>query len=421
MDRLRWPVRAAVVALVAGPLLAAYRSAPWELACLMIAGVLHVEVGLRLHRADHHRPAGLLLIASGVLWLLDAWGRAAAPELFAGGLLLSICYDPLLLHAILAVAPGGLRTAGDRHVVTVGYAYWPIILVALAAAHGPIGPDQLLAVRTVTYPAVGVALGFVLAWRIHQASPADRRVWLPFWAAVVGNGVCTTTLSTFFHTGPWPTVLYSVGGAMVPAAAAVCLHRLQRRELVEARDRERHRVERDVHDGVQQRLLTAAMMLRQNDPALVARGAAEVETAIAELRELVRGMNPSALVRYGLSAAVAALADRVGVRVAVHDRIRGVTIPEHVAAIVYFVTMEAVANADKHARAGQVTVTLAAEADRVEVVVGDDGVGGALPVPGGGLSGLRDRVESCGGTFRLSSLRGRGTAVRAVLPIGAGR
>ncbi|MFC7759020.1 sensor histidine kinase [Catellatospora bangladeshensis] len=93
--------------------------------------------------------------------------------------------------------------------------------------------------------------------------------------------------------------------------------------------------------------------------------------------------------------------------------------PEPVAAAAYYVTMEAVANSEKHAGAGLVTVTLTTGDNRVEVTVCDDGVGGALAVPGGGLHGLRERVEACGGTLRLSSAHGRGTAVRAVLPLGA--
>ncbi len=419
VDLLRWPVRVTAVALVCGPLLTAYWATPWELACLAAAGLLHVEVGLRLWRDRPDSRMGPLLAGCGLVWLLDAWGRAALPALFAGGLLLSLLHDPMHLHAGLIVTSGRLRGRWDRAIAAAAYAYWPV-LAAVALAAGRLSPAGLLGVRAWTYPLVGVFLVGVFTVRYRRAGAGDRRVYAPFWAALAANGLCTAALSAVTY-GPrhWPTVLYALGAALIPVGAALSAQRAERRRLVDARDRERRRVERDVHDGVQQRLLAAAMMLRQGDPALVARGAAEVENAIADLRDLVRGMNPAVLVCHGLSGAVAAIAERARVPVAVDDRVGHVTLPEPVAAAAYYVTMEAVANSEKHASAGLVTVTLTTGDNRVEVTVSDDGVGGALAVPGGGLHGLRERVEACGGTLRLSSAHGRGTAVRAVLPLGA--
>ncbi|MFC7246210.1 sensor histidine kinase [Catellatospora aurea] len=416
-DLLRWPVRATTVALVCGPLLAAYWTTPWELACLAAAGLLHTEVGLWLWRERPAARMGPLLVVSGLVWLLDAWGRSALPALCAGGLMLSVLHDPMHLHAGLVVTSGRLRGRWDRAVAAAGYAYWPV-LAAAALAAGQLSLPNLLHLRALTYPLVGVFLAAVFLVRHRRAGRDDRHAYAPFWAALTANGLCTAALSTLtYGPGHWPTVLYALGASLIPAGAALSAHRAERRRLLQARDHERRRVERDVHDGVQQRLLAAAMMLRQDDPALVARGAAEVDNAIADLRDLVRGMNPAALVCHGLSGAVAAIAERAGIPVAVDDRVGHVTLPEPVATTAYFVTMEAVANSAKHARAGRVTVTLATEGDRVAVTVHDDGIGGAQPVPGGGLHGLRERVESCGGTFRVSSVRGRGTAVRAVLPL----
>lgn len=418
-DLLRWPVRAGTAALVCGPLLAAYWTTPWELACLAVAGVLHTEVGLRLWRERPDSRMGPLLVACGLVWLLDAWGRVGLPAVFAGGLMLSIVHDPMHLHAGLVVTSGRLRGWWDRVIAAAGYAYWPVLTVAAVVVAQP-GLAHLLQLRAWTYPLVGVFLAGVFIVRYRRAGADDRRVYAPFWAALAANGLCTAALSTVtYGPGHWPTVLYALGATLIPVGAALSAQRAERRRLREARDRERRRVERDVHDGVQQRLLAAAMMLRQDDPVLIARGAQEVEYAIADLRDLVRGMNPVALVRYGLSGAVAAVAERARVPVAVDDRVGHVTLPEPVAAAAYYVTMEAVANSEKHADAGLVTVTLTAEGDRVEVTVRDDGVGGARAVPGGGLQGLQERVESCGGTLRVSSARGTGTAVRAVLPLGA--
>ncbi|MFC7481020.1 sensor histidine kinase [Luedemannella flava] len=231
--------------------------------------------------------------------------------------------------------------------------------------------------------------------------------------------------ATAFNGRAWATAVYAIGAGLVPVGAAISLSRSHRRELIEAGDAARQRVERDVHDGVQQRLLAAALLLRQANRAatpdreLVARGAAEVETAVAELRDLVRGLNPPELVRYGLPGAVAALAERSSVPVTVDDRLAGASLPEQAAVTAYFVVVEAVTNTEKYAHARTATATLAAARGRLVVTVRDDGAGGAVAVPGGGLAGLRARVESAGGTFDLTSPPGAGTTVRASLPLGA--
>ncbi|MEU9505816.1 ATP-binding protein [Micromonospora sp. NPDC048170] len=419
MELLRWPIRVATATLLCGPLLALYWMEPWELVCLAVTGVLHVEVGLRLWRERPDNRIGLLLVACGLAWLLDAWGRATLPALFTAGMMLSIVQHPMHLHVGLILSSGRLRGRWERLIAAAGYAYWPVIVVGAMAA-GALSTHNLLHLRALSYPLVGVFLAGVFIVRYRRSGRVEQHVYAPFWAALAVNGLFTTILSTVTDgSGHWPATLYVLGAALIPVGAALSMHRAERRHLRRARDRERRRVERDVHDGVQQRLLAAAMMLRQDDPALVARGATEVDQAIADLRDLVRGMNPAALVCHGLSGAVAAIAERASVPVLVDDRVSHLTLPEPVAVAAYFVTMEAVTNSQKHARAGRVSVTLATSGGRVEVTVHDDGIGGALPVPGGGLHGLRERVESCGGTLRVSSTRGRGTAVRAVMPLAA--
>ena len=417
-------LRSAVLVLAAGPLMVGDSLSPWEFTLVAAVGVLHVEVGLRTWRARGDNCTGPLMIASGLWWLVNAWGRAALAEMFAEGLLLSACYDPLLLHCSLIIPTGRLRRRRDLMLVTVGYLYWPGVIAAIWLARGMRGPGaaDLVSIRALTYPLIGIGLFTFFVARYRAGSAADRRAFGPFWTAVLVNAVTTTALSTTaYHSNSWPTVLYAVGAALVPVGAAMSFARSERLRLIEAGDRERQRVERNVHDGVQQRLLGATLLLRQaeraGDSVLVARGAAEVETAIAELRELVRGLNPPALTRYGLSGAIAAIVEGSPVTVDVDDRLGDARLPEPVAVTAYYVALEAVTNAQKHSGARVVRVSLATEAGRFLVAVQDDGAGGADPVAGGGLDGLRHRVESCGGAFRVISGRGGGTTVRASLPL----
>jgi signal transduction histidine kinase len=431
VDRYRWwLVRGAAVVLAVLPALHVTGRSPWELTLLAAAGLTQVEVGVRMWRARPDSGMGPLMVGSGLIWLLATWDRSGLPALGPGGLLLNICYDPMQLHCALIIPAGRLATRTDRLLAVVGYAYWPATIAAYWLLRGaaPLTAGDLERLREISYPAIGVGLLIFFVARYRRATPVDRHAFAPFWTVTLVQTTATTALSmTAYHPDSWTTALYAVGSGLVPVGAAMSLGRSHRRRLIEAGDAERQRVERNVHDGVQQRLLAAALLLRQAnrtptpDRVLVARGAAEVETAIAELRALVRGMNPPELVRYGLSGAVAALADRAGVPMTVDDRLAGAALPEQVAVTAYFVVVEAVANIGKYAHAHAATATLARTGDRLVVTVCDDGAGGAGAQSGGGLAGLRERVESCGGTFDVTSPAGKGTTVRASLPLGGGR
>jgi signal transduction histidine kinase len=210
-----------------------------------------------------------------------------------------------------------------------------------------------------------------------------------------------------------------------PKAAVRTLVR-SRARLVDAFEVERRRIERDLHDGAQQRLLelgmtlVAAQLELDEDPAaakpLVRRAADQAASALAELRELVRGIYPQVLTDLGLPAAVAELADRSTVPVTV-----ALDLPRRLPSIVestgYFVVAEALANVAKHAGASEVRVTGGLSGGRLVVEVSDDGVGGADPGRGGtGLTGLADRVEAQGGVLTLASPAGGPTVLRAELP-----
>ncbi|WP_344619040.1 sensor histidine kinase [Dactylosporangium salmoneum] len=222
-----------------------------------------------------------------------------------------------------------------------------------------------------------------------------------------------------------PDVLHAV----LRMAALVLDHRDQlaevrrsRLRIVEAADAERRRIERNIHDGVQQRLIAASLLLRRaeragGDGPLLRQGLSELDTAVAELREIARGMNPPALVLHGLAGALESLAERSRVAVHVDDRVGGAALGEETAATAYYVALEAVTNAEKHAGADAVELTLTAGETDLVLRVRDTGAGGAAFVPGGGLEGLRDRVEAGGGTLSLHSPPGGGTRLEARLPL----
>lgn len=200
--------------------------------------------------------------------------------------------------------------------------------------------------------------------------------------------------------------------------------RASRQRIVEAGDQERRRVERNIHDGAQQRLATLALslaMLRDRagaDPSLVGaldQTAAELRQAIAELRELARGIHPAILTEEGLPAAVESLADRARLPVAVTAGFDA-RLPEAVEAVAYFVVSESLANLVKHAGAQSARVGLSLCDGHLVVEVTDDGVGGADQERGTGLRGLEDRVCAVGGALSVVSPPGGGTRVRAEIP-----
>ena len=201
-----------------------------------------------------------------------------------------------------------------------------------------------------------------------------------------------------------------------------------RARIVAAADESRRRIERDLHDGAQQRLVQAVIALKLAHRALVAGGAdasemvaealSHAEQAYFELRELAHGILPAALTRGGLQAGIRTLASRASLPVSVDVDVE--RFPSAVEATAYFVVSEALTNVTKHARAAGARVTARVEAGRLVVEVRDDGIGGARSGPGTGLGGLQDRVAALNGRFELESPDGAGTRVRALLPV-AGR
>jgi PAS domain S-box-containing protein len=202
--------------------------------------------------------------------------------------------------------------------------------------------------------------------------------------------------------------------------------RASRARIVQAADDERRRLERNLHDGAQQRLVSLSIALRlarrklEDDPDGAARlldgATGEVEGAVADLRELAQGLHPAVLTELGLRPALDGLADRTPFEVEVTG-VPAERLPPPVEAAVYYVVAESLTNATKHAEAGRGEVLVSSDDGHLSVEVRDDGRGGADPA-GSGLIGLRDRVDALGGTLTCVSPPGIGTTVRAVIPLG---
>ena len=202
--------------------------------------------------------------------------------------------------------------------------------------------------------------------------------------------------------------------------------RASRDRIVEAGMSERRRLERNLHDGAQQRLVALSLTMRlaqskvRKDPekaeAMLAAAHEELTLALGELRELARGIHPAVLSDRGLAAALESLAGRAPLPVELGD-VPEDRLPEPIEAAAYFVVAEALTNVVKYAHATQATVTVQRQNGHAIVEVADDGIGGADPDRGSGLHGLADRVSALDGRMRLDSPAGAGTRLRAEIPV----
>jgi signal transduction histidine kinase len=201
-----------------------------------------------------------------------------------------------------------------------------------------------------------------------------------------------------------------------------------RARIVGAVEQERRRLERDLHDGAQQRLVAVALRLQEarsaadeaNVPSELRRRldaiAEELGLATHELREFARGIHPAILTDEGIGPAVASLARRSAIPVDVRVELKG-RLPMAIESTAYFTVAEALTNAQRHAQANLATVRLSQRDGEVRIEIADDGRGGADPAGGSGLRGLADRVTALGGTFAVTSEDGQGTRIRAAIPV----
>jgi signal transduction histidine kinase len=203
--------------------------------------------------------------------------------------------------------------------------------------------------------------------------------------------------------------------------------RASRARILAAGDEERKRLERNLHDGAQQRLLAtrlALQMARGELPrgdgaasAIIDEADAELQGALEDIRTLARGLHPAILTDEGLTPALATLARRSQVPVEIVC-VPPERLPGEVETAAYYLVAEALANAAKHADASQFRIAVHREHHYAVVLIDDDGCGGARIIPGGGLAGLRDRVDAIGGRLRVESQAGAGTHLRAEIPCG---
>ncbi len=275
------------------------------------------------------------------------------------------------------------------------------------------------------YVPPGSPLEGTQGWAV-QADPDDART-VAYMIALTGIGLIglyATALFTFAQVAVERWLLRQLLG---PSAIEVLERRVtqlsvSRAEMVKAVNDERRRIERDLHDGIQQRLVALGMLLgrvrRGTDPdnaqELLRQAHEESQQALTDLREVAWRVYPSALDDLGLAEVLAALAERSEVPVRLRYLLEERLVPS-VEAVVYFVVFEAVTNAVKHSGASSVGVHVGRVGEEIVVMVRDDGCGGADPA-GRGLSGLAGRVAALDGEFVLSSPEGGPTELRVMLP-----
>jgi signal transduction histidine kinase len=445
--------------------------------------------GLYLWDRQPNNLTGPLMVALAFGWLLAGLSASDSPGLYILGATFGGIPFAILVHLLFAFPDGRLRSVWDRRFVVLGY-----IVTTVGPASGviffdpavsedcPDCPDNPLLVSadpdaydigsSITSLLAAVVLGALLwhlvkDWR-DADDPAERVRNAPVrWAAGAtlllvlallatdfapeeGNFddymfaaalLVLATLPYAFWLGAlrsrlWQAGVVALENERLDAELQVRLDELResRARVVQAGYAERKRVERDLHDGAQQRLVALALELQvvraklETDPQAAAQlleGAAdELTGATQELRELARGLHPPVLSDRGLLPALEALAKRATVPVTVEatgsddaNAARSERAPEAVEAAAYFVVSEALTNVARHAQATRAVVRVQRVDGVLRVEIEDDGAGGADLAAGSGLRGLADRVGALDGSLEVDSVPGRGTTVRASLPV----
>ena len=421
-------------------------------------GLSFVGTGLYAWRRRPESRTGLLMVLLGFAWFLSLLTASDVPAVYTFALLTGGLWGGVFLHLGMSFPTGRLAPGIDRALVIAGYVIFPLAAAPALPFAGPrdLGcsscPENLLLVeRDADLASAGLALGALLyaglfvvvlvrSIRRWRATPPLERLQLtPVYVCALLTFLLVATARAGAGDAAWWAAF--VASALLPLAFlggllrshvsqldAELRERLEelrasRARLVEAGDAGRRRLERDLHDGAQSRLVALALLLRtaraQADgpvAELLDRAQDELRTSLEELRELARGIHPAVLTERGLEPALQALAARVPVRVTIEADADG-RLPEPVESAAYFVVSEALANVSKYARATHARISVRRSNGRVAVEVADDGVGGADASRGSGLRGLADRVAALDGTISLDSPPGRGTRLRAEIPV----
>jgi signal transduction histidine kinase len=306
---------------------------------------------------------------------------------------------------------------------------------------GPALAAAAIAASGVWLAGILYTLVYAYAWTLYPWSRFGRgQSSPPFGVHLQSLGIPVDAYLTaagiaLLVAAPWLTAAVAALDARAarallgPSRAEELEHRVERLTqtragVVDAADAERRRLERDLHDGTQQRLVSLAMQLgmaraNPSDAAqahqVIAEAHEEAKAALAELRNLVRGLHPAVLEDRGLDAALSGVAARMPIPVRVTVDVPRRPSPT-IEAIAYFVVSEGLTNITKHAQASQAEVFVQRAGDRLHIIVSDDGVGGADPGRGTGLAGLAKRASSVDGTFDVASPSGGPTLITVDLP-----
>ena len=421
-----------------------------------------IGTGLYAWRRRPESRIGALMVLLGFAWFLFTLEAANSRLVYTFALVTAGLWGGIFLHLGLSFPTGRLTDPLGRALAIAGYLVFPLAFVPALLFAGPheLGcddcPTNLLLIRrdadaAVLATAFGALLyvvlfSVVLAWAIQRwrsTAPIDRLQLTP----VYTFSLLTFLLVTVARAGAgdvafWPAYISTLLMPFAFLAGLLRTHlslldaelrarleelRASRARIVEAGDAERRRLERDLHDGAQSRLVALKLLLssarlraqRSHSELETVLGEAidEVDTSLSELRELARGIHPAVLTDHGLEPALQALASRAPVPVTVEadDDER---LPGPVESAAYFVVSEALANVAKYAEATHAAVAVRRANGGVTVDVTDDGIGGADAARGSGLRGLADRVAALDGTLSLDSPAGGGTHLHAELPCG---
>jgi signal transduction histidine kinase len=332
---------------------------------------------------------GLLLVPPVVAWRRMPWRRLAAPDIGEAAL-------------VLATVAAASALAWQQAVPLSYLVFPPLIWSALRLG---------LAGASV---AAAIASAFAVWGVVHNLGPFETHS--------LADGVLHTQL--FIAVATFSTLcLAAVVAERQRLGATLDVSRLR---LVEAAESEQRRLARNLHDGAQQRLTALLVRLglaveltgedKQRGVMMIKDARSELEQAIDELRALAHGNHPPLLQERGLAPVIADMAARSPIPI----KLGGLPprrLSPSAEASAYYVIAEAVANAQKHARASTIRLSVRTRGSAVVVEVADDGAGGASETPGSGLEGLRERVEAVGGTFAVDSPSSRGTRIIAAIPI----
>jgi signal transduction histidine kinase len=418
-----------------------------------------IGTGLYADWRRPENPTGRLMILLGFAWFVFNLQASNAPLPYTIGLVVGGLWGSVFLHLGVSFPSGRVNPGLDRALVAAGYVIFPLAFVPVALFADPheLGcdhcPENLLLIRpdpelADAFRALGAllyaALFAVVLWRSirywRRAGAFERLQLTPVYACALLAFLLVTIAQAGVGDAAWwaafiatlATPFAFLGGLLrthvthLDAELRESLEELRasRARVVQAGDAARRRIERDLHDGAQSRLVALSLLLRSArrradaDPELAElldRAQEELQTSLGELRELARGIHPAVLTERGLEPALDALAARAPVPVSL--AVEAGPLPGPVESTAYFVVSEGLTNVAKYSRATEASVTVRRVDGRVTVDVTDDGVGGADATRGSGLRGLADRVASLDGTLALDSPAGGGTRLRAEIPV----